>query len=60
MEIILDKNKSEIWWTTFGRGIEEEIEEVQNYLNISENQREEKLGNLWLEYRVSSRVAFQT
>lgn len=59
MEIILDKNKSEIWWTTFGRWIEEEIEEVQNDLSISENQREEKLGKLWLEYRVSSREAFQ-
>ena len=60
MEIKLDKTQNEFWWTTFGRWLEEEIEEVKNDPRLFEKEKEKKLEKLWLEYLVSSRLDFQT
>ena len=60
MEIKLDKTQNELWWTTFGRWLEEEIEEVKNDPRLLEKEKEKKLEKLWLEYLVSSRLDFQT
>ena len=60
MEIKLDKTQNELWCTTFGRWLEEEIEEVKNDPRLLEKEKEKKLEKLWLEYLVSSRLDFQT
>ena len=55
MEIKLNKTQKELWWTTFGRWNEEEIEEVKNNPRLLEKEREKKLEKLWSKYLVSSR-----
>jgi len=58
MEIKLNKTQNELWWTTFGRWIDEEIEEVKNDSRLLEKGREKKLEKLWSKYLVSSREDF--
>jgi len=58
MEIKLNKTQNELWWTTFGRWIDEEIEEVKNDSRLLEKEREKKLEKLWSKYLVSSREDF--
>ena len=55
MEIKLNKTQNELWWTTFGRWNEDEIEEVKNNPRLLEKEREKKLEKLWSKYLVSSR-----
>lgn len=55
MEIKLNKTQNELWWTTFDRWNEEEIEEVKNNPRLLEKEREKKLEKLWSKYLVSSR-----
>ena len=45
MEIKLNKTQNELWWTTFGRWNEDEIEEVKNNPRLLEKEREKNWKN---------------
>ena len=57
-EINLTEDQIEYWWVQYGRGIEEEIDDVEKDKTLSEDERKKKLDKLSYQYSYSSKKEY--